>query len=51
MPRTTYLALLAAVIAAAGVSVAALAALGGGAAVALGLPLTPFAAWLVRRRS
>lgn len=51
MPQTTYLALLAAVIAGAALSVAALAALGGTTAIALILPVTLVAAWLVRRRS
>lgn len=51
MPQTTYFALVAAVIAAGALSVVAIAALGGTTAIALILPVTLLAAWLVRRRS
>ncbi len=50
MPQTTYLALLAVVIAAAALSIAALAAFGGATALALMLPVMLLAAWMVRRR-
>ena len=49
MPATTFLALLAVVILAGGLTVAALSALGGSAA-ALVLPVTLLAVWLLRRR-
>lgn len=49
MPAKTLAALLVAVIAAAALTIAAIAALGGFGALALLLPFTLAVAWLVRR--